>query len=182
MEPLAEVTLNWNVVAKRISELVFEDKYLTKEQLAQYEQKQLEAAQAELANNEDVLLENAKNIINDFCLEEYGHEADFSDLSNVEVAYTDWEDEETGIEYAVQVTVDLQEYSIFTSVDGDVVDEQKYDSLEALTKNELDFLDFDSLVSLSDEVIENLTGGEGNRRTRSRVWCGREQGVSSFER
>ena len=56
MEPLAEVTLNWNVVAKRILELVFEDKYLTQEQLAQYEQKQLEAAQAELACNVDVML------------------------------------------------------------------------------------------------------------------------------
>ena len=169
MEPLAEVTLSWNVVAKRITELVFEDKYLTKEQLAQYEQKQLEAAQAELSDSEDVLLKNAKNIINDFCLEEYEHEADFSDLSNVEVAYTDWLDEETGIEYAVQVTVDLQEYSILTSVDGDVVDEQKYDSLEALTKNEFDFLDFDSLVSLSDEVIENLREKEIDKQAERAI-------------
>lgn len=48
MNPDAEILLNWKVVAKRISELVYEDKYLTKEQLAQYEQKQLEEVQAEL--------------------------------------------------------------------------------------------------------------------------------------
>ena len=121
MEPYESITLKWNVVEKRLSELIFEGKYLTENELEQYQQRQLEAAQAELGIDEEVFLENAKSVINDFCMKEYEHEADFSDLSNVEVAYTDWLDEETGIEYPVQVTVDLEEYSIFTSVDGDIV-------------------------------------------------------------
>ena len=48
MEPYASITLKWNVVEKRLSELIFEGKYLTKNELEQYQQRQLEAAQAEL--------------------------------------------------------------------------------------------------------------------------------------
>lgn len=39
-------------------------------------------------NQETKSLDNAKNYINDFCLDEYSEEADFSDLSNIPIAYT----------------------------------------------------------------------------------------------
>ena len=113
-----------------------------------------------LKSEDECLTENIKGIINDFCLQEYGHGADFSDLSDVEVAYTDWLDDLTAREHAVQVSVDIQGHSVRTSVDGVIVDEQRYGSLGELAENGLGFLDFDSLVSLSDEAVERLRAKE----------------------
>ena len=110
----------------------------------------------ESAYDEGALLKSVKNVINDFCLKEYDGEADFSDPSNIEIAYTDWSDKETDAVHSVQVVVDLQNYALFTYVDGNVADERNYDSLEAFMEMELAFLDFDSLVSLSDEVDGKL--------------------------
>ena len=109
-----------------------------------------------LAHGNGALLKSAKNAINDFCLKEYDGEADFSDLSNIEIAYTDWSDKETDAVHSVQAVVDLQNYALFTYVDGNAADEQNYDSLEAFMEMELGFLDFDSLVSLSGDADGKL--------------------------
>ena len=167
LAPYASVTLNWTVVEKRISELIFEGHYLTEQELEQYNQKQLEAAQADLADSEDIFLDEAKELINEFCIDEYDHEADFSELSNIEIAYTDWLDEETGKEHPVQVVVDLTDYSLTTYVDGDSVSEEKYESLEALIESELKYLSFDALVALPDEVIEKIHEQEINEEAES---------------
>jgi len=169
LAPYTSVTLNWTVVEKRITELIFEGHYLTEQELEEFNQRQLEAAQAELADSEDILLDEAKELINDFCIDEYDHEADLSDLTNVEIAYTDWFDEETGKEHPVQVAVDLTDYSITTYVDGDSVSEEKYESLEALIESELKYLDFDSLVALPDEVIEKIHEQEINEEAEAAI-------------
>ena len=38
--------------------------------------------------NPERLMEQAKNLINDFCVQEYSSEADFSDLTSVGIGYT----------------------------------------------------------------------------------------------
>ena len=55
---------------------------------------------ARQAVNED--LEKAKELITEFCAEEYDSEPDFSDLRKVDIAYTTITDEEV----SVQVSVD----------------------------------------------------------------------------
>ncbi len=54
MEPYAKAILSWSVVEKRIRELVATDRYITPEQLAEYQQKQMEKAAEDLSKNQVV--------------------------------------------------------------------------------------------------------------------------------
>ena len=56
----------------------------------------------------DVELARAKNLIREFCQEEYDSEPDFSNLSKIGIAYTNATDEEIPI----QVNVDLVGYRV----------------------------------------------------------------------
>ena len=101
---------------------------------------------------EPALLEIAKEFINDFCEAEYGSPADFSDLEKVGIAYTTVTDEEIPI----QVNVDLVHYRIERYLDGQFLERRQYESLDELIQNELAELDFDDLVSVSDEELESI--------------------------
>ena len=98
-------------------------------------------------------LEKAKDLINKFCLDEYGEGADFSDLKNVEIAYTTFPD--TGI--PVQVCVNLEDFRLDRYVDNNHFDSRTYDTLEALINKELNGLDFDDLVYVPYETLESRT-------------------------
>ena len=93
----------------------------------------------------------AKNLIRDFCLEEYDSEPDFSDLSKIGIAYTNATDEEIPI----QVNVDLVGYRVERYLGEVLIDERQYESLEDLTETELEALDFSELVSVTDEELEH---------------------------
>ena len=95
-------------------------------------------------------LEKAKNLINDFCVDEYSDEADFSDLHNVSLAYTTLTDDEL----PVQVTADLADYKITYEFDGEVFNTEQYKSIEDMVENGLTGLDFNDLIYVPDEVIE----------------------------
>lgn len=102
-------------------------------------------------------IEYAKKLINDFCCKEYDGSADFTDLKNVEIAYTYYEDlaQENGLsKLSVQSSVDLVNHSLNQSINEILVEEIKYDSLKSLIENELEHLDFDSLVFVEDNAIE----------------------------
>ena len=94
---------------------------------------------------------HAKNLIRDFCLEEYDSEPDFSDLSKIGVAYTNATDEDIPI----QVNVDLVGYRVERYLGEVLIDERQYESLEDLTETELEALDFSELVSVTDEELEH---------------------------
>lgn len=74
----------------------------------------------------------------------------------MELAYTEVTDEETGIEHTVQVSADLIDYSISMFIDDEKLDTEKYESLEALIEYELNYLNFDSLVSVPDDVWDKV--------------------------
>ena len=101
---------------------------------------------------EPASLEIAKKFINDFCVTEYGSPADFSDLEKVGIAYTTVTDEEIPI----QVNADLVHYRIERYLDGKFLERRQYESLDELIQNELADLDFDDLVSVSDEELESI--------------------------
>lgn len=101
---------------------------------------------------EPASLEIAKEFINDFCEAEYGSPADFSDLEKVGIAYTTVTDEEIPI----QVNADLVHYRIERYLDGQFLERRQYESLDELIQNELAELDFDDLVSVSDEELESI--------------------------
>ena len=92
-----------------------------------------------------------KNLIQEFCQEEYDSEPDFSDLSKIGVAYTNATDEEIPI----QVNVDLVGYRVERYLGEVLIDERQYESLEDLTETELEALDFSELVSVTDEELEH---------------------------
>ncbi len=101
---------------------------------------------------EPASLEIAKEFINDFCVAEYGSPADFSDLEKVGIAYTTVTDEEIPI----QVNADLVHYRMERYLDGQFLERRQYESLEELIQNELAELDFDDLISVSDEELESI--------------------------
>ena len=101
-------------------------------------------------------LEKAKELINKFCLDEYGEDADFSDMKNIDIAYTTL----TDAEIPVQVSVNLVDFRIDRFIDNNHYDSRSYDSLEALINGELYSLDFDDLVYIPDEALESQTFGK----------------------
>ena len=99
----------------------------------------------------DGALDRAKNLIREFCQEEYNSEPDFSDLTKIGIAYTHATDEDIPI----QVNVDLVGYRVERYLGEVLIDERQYESLEDLTETELEALDFSELVSVTDEELEH---------------------------
>ena len=135
--------LSWTQVEKYIDLMIQSDRYLTDKEKEHY---------TPPVNAEpDADLTRAKNLIREFCLEEYDSEPDFSDLSKIGVAYTNATDEEIPI----QVNVDLVGYRVERYLGEVLIDERQYESLEDLTETELEALDFSELVSVTDEELEH---------------------------
>lgn len=101
-------------------------------------------------------LERAKKLINDFSESEYDEEADFSDISNIPIAFTT--DEKNNL--PIQVSVDLENLRIIYEYDGEVFNTEQYDNIEDMIKNGLTGLDFSDLIYVPDEVIERHTKQE----------------------
>lgn len=96
-------------------------------------------------------LEKAKELINDFCEQEYGEGADFTDLHDIGIAYTTYTDDEKEL----QVTADLIDCKIIYEYDGETFKTEQYKDIDDMAENGLTGLDFDELVSPPDEVIES---------------------------
>lgn len=103
-------------------------------------------------SSEQALLEQAKEAIDAFCRREYEQEegADYTDLSSVKIAFTTTEDEM----HEIQAVVNLTEYRMETYIDDVLVDCVSYGSLASLVQDGLGYLDFDSLVSVTEEQLE----------------------------
>ena len=138
-------TLSWTQVEKYIDLMVQSDRYLTDKEKEHY------TPPVPITVEPDATLTHAKNLIRDFCLEEYDSEPDFSDLSKIGVAYTNATDEDIPI----QVNVDLVGYRVERYLGEVLIDERQYESLEDLTETELEALDFSELVSVTDEELEH---------------------------
>ena len=138
-----KIILKWAQVEKYIDLMVQSDRYLTDREKEHY------TPPAPVSAEPDATLTHAKNLIRDFCLEEYDSEPDFSDLSKIGVAYTNATDEEIPI----QVNIDLVGYRVERYLGDILVDERQYESLEDLIETELEALDFSELVSVTDEEL-----------------------------
>ena len=136
-------TLSWTQVEKYIDLMVQSDRYLTDKEKEHYT--------PPVSAEPDATLTHAKNLIREFCQEEYDSEPDFSDLSKIGVAYTNATDEDIPI----QVNVDLVGYRVERYLGEVLIDERQYESLEELTETELEALDFSELVSVTDEELEH---------------------------
>ena len=140
-----KITLKWAQVEKYIDLMIQSDRYLTDKEKEHY------TPPVPITVEPDATLTHAKNLIRDFCLEEYDSEPDFSNLSKIGIAYTNATDEEIPI----QVNVDLVGYRVERYLGEVLIDERQYESLEDLTETELEALDFSELVSVTDEELEH---------------------------
>ena len=140
-----KITLKWAQVEKYIDLMIQSDRYLTDKEKEHY------TPPAPVNAKPDGALDRAKNLIREFCQEEYDSEPDFSDLSKIGIAYTNATDEDIPI----QVNVDLVGYRVERYLGEVLIDERQYESLEDLTETELEALDFSELVSVTDEELEH---------------------------
>ena len=140
-----KITLKWAQVEKYIDLMIQSDRYLTDREKEHY------TPPSPVSAKPDVELARAKNLIREFCQEEYDSEPDFSDLTKIGIAYTHATDEDIPI----QVNVDLVGYRVERYLGEVLIDERQYESLEDLTETELEALDFSELVSVTDEELEH---------------------------
>ena len=140
-----KITLKWAQVEKYIDLMIQSDRYLTDKEKEHY------TPPVPITVEPDATLTHAKNLIREFCQEEYDSEPDFSDLTKIGIAYTNATDEDIPI----QVNVDLVGYRVERYLGEVLIDERQYESLEELTETELEALDFSELVSVTDEELEH---------------------------
>ena len=137
--------LKWAQVEQYIDLMIQSDRYLTDREKEHY------TPPSPVSAKPDADLTHAKNLIREFCQEEYDSEPDFSNLSKIGIAYTHATDEDIPI----QVNVDLVGYRVERYLGEVLIDERQYESLEDLTETELEALDFSELVSVTDEELEH---------------------------
>ena len=140
-----KITLKWAQVEQYIDLMIQSDRYLTDKEKEHY------SPPAPVSTKPDATMTRAKNLLREFCQEEYDSEPDFSDLSKIDIAYTYATDEEIPI----QVNVDLVGYRVERYLGDVLIDQRQYESLEELTETELEALDFSELVSVTDEELEH---------------------------
>ncbi len=103
-------------------------------------------------------LEYAKKLIDDFCVAEYEHGADFSNLREIGIAYTTVTDKE----YPIEVNVNLVDFTLERYLNGKLIDNRGYDSLRELTEAKLEGLEFSDLTYVDEDIIAELEKGELN--------------------
>ena len=103
-----------------------------------------EEEQNHVSQNEE--LEEAKQLINEYCLEVFDQEADFSDLSHVDLAFSSTSDSE----HTVEIFADLAVFRLVYQVDSETVHEIACKNLSELN-GYLANLDFDEMVAHADD-------------------------------
>ena len=83
-----KTTLKWTQVEQYIDLIIQSDRYLTDKEKEHY------TPPAPVNAEPDTTLTHAKNLIREFCQEEYDSEPDFSNLSKIGIAYTNATDED----------------------------------------------------------------------------------------
>ena len=172
--------LTWPKVQRRLAQLIREDKFYTEAERDNFDDIDPVAIREALAQRgivggkvvdseklnsdpfiqrvmqdaervaEQALMERAKGLISDFCRNEYGSEADFSDPAKIGVAYTTVTDDEIPL----QVNIDLVNYRLERYLDDEHLETRQYGSLQEIITNELENLDFSDLIHVSDEDVE----------------------------
>ncbi|MCD8368138.1 MAG: SNF2-related protein [Clostridiales bacterium] len=130
--------------------------FVSRWQAEEYRNELVESAQREATLSP---LDRAKELIDEYCLEEFSEGADFDDLTNIGLAFTTITDDEIPI----QATVDLVGFKLERYLVETLIDVRQYDSLEALIAGELEELSFDDLTYASDEQIAAVLAQEAEQ-------------------
>ena len=93
-------------------------------------------------------LEQAKEFINAYWMEEFDQEADFSDLHHVDLAYSTTTDSR----HAIEIFADLVSFNLVYAVDGKTVWESSCNSLSEMNEY-LAILDFDKMTENAEDAF-----------------------------
>lgn len=115
---------------------------------------QLQELAQEPATNDE--LEEAKQLINEYCMEVFEQEADFSNLSHVDLAFSSTSDSE----HTIEIFADLTAFRLVYQVDGEIVHEIACESLSELN-GYLANLDFDEMVTHADDRYQQEHADRG---------------------
>lgn len=112
-------------------------------------------------------LKTAKDMINEYCIAEFGYEADFKDLKHIGVCHTTLTDEDIPI----QVEIDLLKMQKNIYVNNEFAVGLP-DKVKNITFEDLACLDFDSLCCECEDVIEEtkVKDNQSNKMNKERVW------------
>ena len=114
-----------------------------------------EEEQDNVSQNEE--LEEAKQLINEYCLEVFDQEADFSNLSHVDLAFSSTSDSE----HTVEIFADLAVFRLVYQVDSETVHEIACKNLSELN-GYLANLDFDEMVAHADDRYQQEHADRGD--------------------
>ncbi|MCD8096572.1 MAG: hypothetical protein LUE31_00710, partial [Lachnospiraceae bacterium] len=121
----------------------FSDRWVAED----YRDELIERAQEEAARSP---LDRAKELLDEYCMEEFGEPVDLSDMSRIGIGFTTITDEDIPIE----ASVNLEEFKLERYLNGVLFDTRQYGSLEELVSKELEYLDFDTLMDATDDESE----------------------------
>lgn len=157
--------LTWREVSSRLQLLVQSNRYLTAEENSEYAA-WLSARQAEQAQKA-ADLEQAKEIIREYCSENDFEPPEFEDLAYIELAYsTDGEGE-----HEITVYADLVHHKLVYEVDGEHLLSSQYGSTSELIAHELTNLTFDSLIGTAEQEYQEQQAQLAARATPSKRSC-----------
>ncbi|MCC8140036.1 MAG: DEAD/DEAH box helicase family protein [Lachnospiraceae bacterium] len=123
----------------------FSDRWVAED----YSDELTERAQEEAARSP---LDRAKELLDEYCMEEFGESADLSDMSRIGIGFTTITDEDIPIE----ASVNLEEFKLERYLNGVLFDTRQYGSLEELVSKELEYLDFDTIMDATDDEVEEV--------------------------
>lgn len=148
--PYAEVQVSWSKAAKRIGELIQNDQFLLPDDRAATQEVSIEADETALAPDENEMLQESIRLINEYSQSVFESDAEFEDLSHVDLAFSSTSDSE----HTVEVSADLENFRIVYQVDGQTVFTTDCDSRSELNEY-LANLDFDAMVAHAEEQFFN---------------------------
>ena len=147
-----------------------------------YDESEREADEAEHERiikdmNENSELDKAKDLISEYSREEFGDEANLSDLTSIGLAYTTIDYPEflkmAGVtdyekEFEIQVDANLIDKEIITYIDGDELHTEKFDSLADMNEF-LEGLDFNNLIHIGDAGWQKIADREIDREAAESI-------------
>ncbi len=139
--------------------------FLSQQLAEDYRLDLIESIQADMLRTP---LDKAKDLIDEYCMEEFSTPADFGDLKNVGIGYTTI----TNNEYPVEASVNLIDFCLERRLNGKVFDTHQYASLEELISHDLYNLDFNDLMDVADDALDAVLDDLDIDDSSAAVRCG----------
>ena len=105
-------------------------------------------------------IETAKQLISEYCLSEFGKDADYINIEDVGIAYStdepyNPEKDEYGETFDVQVSVDIINMTVKKEIGWEITSIREFSSWEEF-ENYLEWLDFCELITVEDAEWNTL--------------------------